>query len=236
MLRLHVQDGLHLLLAWAWLPREGTKPLLREKCAISANRGQGQGHAGGQQQPLDNGCGSSCPAPPALSPHTKLCQPASSSPWAPTSPRPGSTGAISFVISFKGICISLFNFSSTQIRAQEAKWEMLDCRVSGSCWEDALISVPGASSAIFPPCATQSLLRKWDTSTEKQQHQSNSQLQPFPGRLPLWPCCGSHKSSPGYSSRCHGAVAANPSLAGSSARGARGSPSTHLHRLCLRSL
>lgn len=191
--------------------------------------------------------GSSSPWTMAVGPAAQLPQPFHHTPNSanqpppppghPPSPRPGSTGAISFVISFKGICISLFNFSSTQIRAQEAKWEMLDCRVSGGCWEeDALISVPGASSAIFPPCTTQSLLRKWDTSTEKQQHQSNSQLQPFPGRLPLWPCCGSHKSSPGYSSRCHGAVAANPSLAGSSARGARGSPSTHLHRLCLRSL
>lgn len=85
------------------------------------------------------------------------------------------------------------------------------------CWTAACQAAAGAYSAIFPPCTMRFLLEKWDADTKDQQYQSNSQLWPFPGRFPLWPRCGSHKSSPGYSSRCHRAVAANLSLAPSKA-------------------
>lgn len=148
----------------------GDRASPRREIVISAHRGQGQGHAGDQQQPLG-------PTPSSLSPHTKLCQPP---PPGQAPPEPSASFKL-----FKGICISLFNFSSVQNKSQEAKREMLDCLVSR---KDALISVPGASPSPHHP-----------EMGHEHRESANTRVipssNPFPGR----PC--SRKSSPGYSNR-----------------------------------
>lgn len=143
------------------LPREGTRPLLAEKCVSSANRGQGQGCTEGQQQLLDNGCGSSCPNPPSPFPTHQILPNHPGLPGHPPAPDPAPSASLNCLRGFASLCLI---FSSTQIRAREAKREMVNC---------VLISVPGASRASIPPLTLHHtiLLQKWDTSTEKKhQH------------------------------------------------------------------
>lgn len=132
------------------------------------------------------------PALSILSPYTKFCHPPPPGhPPAPAPPEPSAS--LNCLRGFASLClISL----PCKIRTREAKREMmLDCLASGLLLGGKMERCSDLRAWSIPPRRTSR--RNGTRTPTKRQHRSNSQLQPFPDRLSLWPC--SHKSSPGYS-------------------------------------